>query len=264
MASARADAALGRLRQALATIDSDRGFPADAKPCLALGVPTVDAALQGGLALGALHELAPAAPAQFGAATGFALALAALSAAKGRPALVIQTDFAALEAGALYGLGLDVLGLPMERLLLLRVPRPLDALWAFEEALKSRALAATLAELPEAGPMADLTATRRLVLAARTGGGLGLLLRHRRSPLPTAAMTRWEVAAAVSAPDRFGGLGRTAFDLSLSRNRRGRCGRFLLCWNHDERTFVPQALSLGVVEAARDRSADARPPARAG
>ena len=28
-------------------------------------------------------------------------------------------------------------------------------------------------------------------------------------------MTRWQIAAAVSQPDAYGGLGRTAFDLSL-------------------------------------------------
>ena len=69
-------------------------------------------------------------------------------------------------------------------LLILRVSRPLDLLWAFEEALKSRGLAAVLAELPESGAAADLTATRRLTLAARAGGGLGLLLRHRPSRSP--------------------------------------------------------------------------------
>ncbi len=111
---------------------------------------------------------------------------------------------------------------------MLRVPRPVDALWACEEALKSRGVAVVIAELPEAGEAADFTATRRLTLAARAGGGLGLLLRHRPLPLATAATTRWQVAAAPSTPDRFGGLGRTAFDLSLNRNRRGHSGRFIV------------------------------------
>jgi hypothetical protein len=66
-------------------------------------------------------------------------------------------------------------------------------------------------------------------------------------------MTRWQVGAALSRPDRFGGLGGTSFDLVLQRNRRGRCGRWITDWNHDERTFVPQALSLGMAEAAFDR-----------
>jgi protein ImuA len=206
------------------------------------------------LAFGALHELAPAGAAQLGAALGFALTIATLTAADQR-ILVIQTDFAAQESGVPYGPGLAALGLPMQRLLLLRLPRPVDLLAAFEEALKSPAVAVAIAELPETGA-ADLTATRRLSLAAREGGGLGLLLRHQPSPLPTAALTRWEVGAAPSVPDRFGGLGRTAFALSLIKNRRGPCGRFTVCWNHHECRFVPP-LSLAVAATAVDRPTDA-------
>jgi protein ImuA len=235
------------------------GFPPHLSPwgaqkgSLRFGVPALDEALQGGLAFGALHELAPASELQLGSALGFGLAIAALAAADGRQVLCIATDYAALAAGTLYGLGLDGFGLAMERLLILRVAHPRDALWGFEEALKCPALAAVLTELPEAGAAADFTATRRLSLAAQAGRGLGLLLRHRPSPLPSAAMTRWQVAAAASLPDRFGGLGDARFDLSLQRNRRGRCGRWITGWNHHERAFVPQALSFGMAAAACDR-----------
>ena len=257
---------LDQLRQVVAAIDPSRvSFSPRFSPwgaeegSLRLGVPALDDALQGGLALRALHELVPASELQLGCAFGFGLAIAALAAAGGRQVLCIATDFTAREAGTPYGVGLDHLGLPMDRLLILRIAHPRDALWAFEEALKCRALAAVLAELPEAGVAADLTATRRLSLAAQAGGGLGLLLRHRPYPLPSAALTRWQVAAALSKPDRFGGLGGTRFDLSLHRNRRGRCGRWITDWNHHERIFVPQALSLGMAEAARDRSDRAQP-----
>jgi protein ImuA len=205
-----------------------------------------------------LHELAPAGEPHLGAAFGFALALAALAAKDGRQVLCITTEFAAREGGAPYGVGLDLFGLPVEGLLILRVAHPRDALWGFEEGLKCRAVAAVLAELPEEGNAADFTATRRLSLAAQAGNGLGLLLRHHRFPLPSAAMTRWQVAAAASSPDRFGGLGGTRFDLSLERNRRGRCGRFIADWSHDGRIFLQQALSLGMAEAACDRSDRAR------
>jgi protein ImuA len=267
MASVAPGDALCHLRRAVADLDpsSAASFGEEAG-LLSLGLPEVDAALQGGFARGAVHELAPAGPAQQqpGAVTGFALALAALAAVGGRAALWIQTDFAALEAGIPYGPGLDLFGLPLRHLLILRVSRPFDLLWAFEEALKSRGVAVVLAELPESGAAADLTATRRLSLAARAGGGLGLLLRHRPCPLATAAMTRWQVVPAISQPDAYGGLGRTAFDLSLSKNRRGRCGRWIVCWNHDERIFVPQALSLGVAETAGNGSPHASPLVRAG
>jgi protein ImuA len=262
MVSAPADATLRRLRQELVSL-KNTGFSEDAG-ALTLGLQAADAALGGGLARGALHELAPAVPAQFGAAAGFALALATLATAgSGRPALVIQTDFGALEAGAFYGPGLEAFGLPMDRLIVLRVPRPIDVLWACEEALKSRGVAIVIAELPDDGVVADLTATQRLTLAARAGGGLGILLRQRPSHLATAATTRWQAAAAPSTPDRYGGLGRTAFDLSLNRNKRGRCGRFLLCWDHHDRVFLP-ALSVGVAAAASDGSADPLRLARIG
>jgi protein ImuA len=167
-------------------------------------------------------------------------------------ALWIQTDYAVLEGGKPYGTGLDRFGLPLDRLLILRVARPLDALWGFEEALKSPSVAGVIAELPQDGAAADLTATRRLSLAARASNGLGILLRHREPCSATSAMTRWKVAAAPTEADRFGGLGRTAFDLSLEKNRRGRCGRFIVYWDHEARSFIAQAAaSFGLPDMTR-------------
>jgi protein ImuA len=232
-----------RLRRTIASsealVDETRMLP--------LGVPAVDAALGGGLACAALHDLS-AAPVHLGAAAGLALALAALSPEKAKQTLWIATDFGMLETGALYGPGLDHIGLDTARLLAARVARPIDALFAMEEALKCRALSTVVAEID--GEI-DLTATRRLSLAAREGGALGLLLRHKPSDAPSAARTRWEIAACPSVPDELGGLGRTAFTLSLVRNRRGPCGTWTLTWDHHERVFA--ALSLGVDAASRDR-----------
>ena len=117
-----------------------------------------------------------------------------------------------------------------------------------EEALKCRALATVVAELSaSAGPHRDAAAS----LAARDGGALGLLLCHKPNDAPSVARTRWRIAPAPSVPDEFGGLGRTAFALSLTRNRRGPCGAWTLTWDHHEHAFA--ALSLGVAEAASDR-----------
>jgi protein ImuA len=268
--------ALGGLRRTVASIETSGTFSArpvaglePANAGLRLGLPAIDRALGGALAGAALHEFAPADPLQTAAATGFVLALAALSqpadggsaggsaasrpAASGRQVVWLQTDFAALEAGLPYGPGLDLIRLVMDRLMIVRVPHPRDLLWGFEEALKSPAVAVVLGELPESAGAADLTATRRLSLAARAGGGIGLLLRHRPGGIATAAMTRWEVAAAPSRPDRYGGLGRTAFALSLNRNRRGPCGRWIVSWDHAEHSFMPQALPLGLAQTAADR-----------
>jgi protein ImuA len=233
---------LARLRRAIARTEA---LP-EAARLRALGVADVDAALGGGLPCAALHEVSAQAV-HLGAAAGFALILAALAREPGKETLWVTTDFGSLETGALYGPGLDQLGLDTARLLIVRVKRPVDALFAMEEALKCRALATVVGELTEAP---DLTASRRLSLAARDGGALGLLVCHRLSDAPSAARTRWRIAPAPSQPDEFGGLGPTAFSLSLTRNRRGTCGTWTLAWDHHERAF--STLSRGVAEAAAD------------
>jgi protein ImuA len=258
--SADVAATLCRLRQAVTKIEgqtTDLGLAAEP---LRTGIADMDARLKGGLARGGLHEIAPEAPRDFGAAAGFVLALAAR--ADRRPqTLWILTDHAAGESGDLYGPGSELFGLSMRHLLLLKVRRPVDVLWAAEEALKSGALASVIAELPGDAPLADLTATRRLTLAVRDTGSLAFLLRHRPSVLTSSAETRWEVAAASSEPDRFGGMGRTTLALSLVKNRRGPIGRFLVAWDHHERVFT--ALSVGVAAAVADRPVRA-PRASAG
>jgi protein ImuA len=246
------DSALIDLRKTVARIEgySPDLTATDARP-LAFGLSSLDRALAGGLAPAALHEVTPGSMADLGSALGFTLALAARARQPRKTVLWIATDFAALEAGDIYGLGCDLFGLCARELVIVKVARATDALWAMEEALKCRALSAAIAELPNDAPLADLTATRRLTLAAREGGGFGFLLRHRASALTSSAETRWRVAASNAQPDRFGGLGHTAFSLTLHKNRRGPTGRWPIRWNHHERAF--EALSLGVAAAAPDR-----------
>lgn len=243
MLPAKTEQHLSLLRRAIAKSEA---LPEETRS-LTLGVPAIDTALGGGLPRASLHEVS-ATPLHLGAAAGFTLALAALAQEPQKETLWIATDFGMLETGTPYGPGLGQFGLSAERLLVMHVARPVDALFAMEEALKCRALSAVIAEL---GEVPDLTATRRLSLAAKDQGGLGLILRHSPSDAPSAARTRWQVTAAPSVPDEFGGLGRTAFSLALIRNRRGPCGNWTLTWDHHERVFA--ALSLGVAEAARDR-----------
>jgi protein ImuA len=251
LTGAQAPDALARLRQKL---ENAQPYQCD-KASFPLGLRAADAVLGGGLARCAFHEISPQAPIHLGAATGFALALAALAGKGGaRETLLIQTDVARYESGAPYGIGLDHFGLPSRRLLVLRARRPIDALFAMEEALKCRAIASVIAELPD--DAADLTATRRLSLAARAHDGLGLLLRHRSTSAPSAAMTRWEVAASPGPRDAFGGIGTTAFLLSLVKNRRGPCGRFGVAWSHHELAFVA-ADPVVVAAPFADRPADA-------
>jgi protein ImuA len=231
------------------------------RPKMALGVAPLDAALSGGLEKAALHECAPASALHLGAATAFASGLARMAqhsqnSASGKRIVWIQQDFARAEGGAPYAPGCDAFGLASSELLVVRAARESDALWAMEESLKSSAVAAVIGEFSSPTEI-DLTASRRLSLAAQQGGGLGLLLRHKPDPHPQAAATRWTISSAFATPesigDAFGGLGPIAVSLSLTKNRRGPTGRWNLVWNHHEGHFAEAPLSVAVAAATADR-----------
>jgi len=213
-----------------APLDAPGAAFSPSHPLLPLGLPHLDGVLGGGLALGALHEAAARGPGAEGALTGFALALAARAAFQlKRPVLMVQHELAELEAGSLYAPGLAELGLCGGALVLVRVRKAQDVLFAMEEGLKCGGLSAVLGEVGTAFPGA-LTATRRLSLAARAHPVLGLLLRQRPDAAACAALTRWVIAPAASTPrDAHGGLGLPTLEAALMRNRLGPLGRWTLC-----------------------------------
>jgi len=242
------------MAQPRAPFSPSRFAGAEAGLSFALGLPRIDGVLGGGLALHALHEIAPSAPSHAGAALGWALILAGQALRRRRARaeiLLVQQDFAALESGALYGAGLSAFGLAPARVLLVRAARPLDALWTMEEGLRCAGFAAVIGEIGQSQE-ADLTATRRLSLSAQAGEGLGLLLRPRPDPNASACVTRWEVAAAPGTGDRFGGLGRIGFALNLTKNKRGPTGAWDVEWDVYERGFA-SADSLPVAAPSSGR-----------
>jgi protein ImuA len=194
---------MARLRRVIAQIEAEAG-PAGERLAQRLSLArSFDSALGGGLADDALHEIAPARPADGAAAMGFALALAARFLSQ-RPAsaLVISEGFAAEESGALYGPGLVAHGLPLSRLVFVRAPDAALAFWAIEEALKCGAPGVVVGEIWSLKGY-SLAASRRLLLAARKGKVPALLILAsaygQAERLSSAAETRFEIAAAPSA-----------------------------------------------------------------
>lgn len=256
-------AGIAGLRRRIAAIEA--GGAADGSPgtqgFLPLGIGSVDAGLGGGLALGALHEASARAPGVEGPLLAFGLALAALAArTRRRPVLMVQQELAGLEGGWLYGPGAEEAGLPEGALILVRVRRAEEALLVMEEALKCSGLSAVLGEV--ATPLPDaLTATRRLSLAARTGGGIGLLLRPSPDPAPCAAVTRWRIAPEPSpVPDAFGGLGPACVSARLTRNRHGPPGAWRLVLEPGALVLAPAGRAIG--PAPWEARHDTRPGGR--
>ena len=211
-----------------------------------------------GLRRDALHELRSETSRDAASATGFAAALmACLAEIDRRPVLWVAEASALHEAGLPYGAGLDRFGTDSSRLILVRVRKPAEALWVFEEGLACRGLAAVLAEIRGNPRVLDLTATRRLALRAEAGGVMGLLMRQSAAPDATAAETRWSVAPLpAGVTDGYpAGIGRPAWRLTLERNRRGPAGTADVEWDHDRRAFA--CLEAG--RPAHPRSVPAAP-----
>ena len=249
-------ALLSDLRRRIATGPQPEGGSGRAMP---LGDPRLDAALGGGLPSVGLHEICGFAPRDATTAAGFTLTLLTrLLACKDGLVLWVEQDFAGIEAGRLYGPGLGGLGFDPGRLLLASVQRPAEALWAMEEGLRCQALLAVAGELWDAPRTLDLTATRRLSLAARARGAMALVLHHGNDPGPSAALTRWRVRAHAASPlidDR--GLGHPAFEVALMRNRLGPCGAWTVEWDPHERVFRSAAPPVRLAAASPDRPARA-------
>ncbi|MCR9121643.1 MAG: hypothetical protein NXH91_05175 [Phyllobacteriaceae bacterium] len=225
---------------------SERAIPLDAGP--------VDRSLDGAFARGALHEMFAAQAADAAALTGFCAGLAHCISGDAGRVVWIRQGFSESEAGPLFMPGLAALGLDPTHIIHVRVRRPEDGLRAALEAVRCTALGAVLIELWGMPGSLDLTATRRLALAAETSGTAPLLMRLAAEPGPSVAQTRWRVAAAPSRALAANAPGRPAFDITLLRNRAGVSGqRWHLEWDHERKCFRHGAALSGGVAAVPDK-----------
>jgi protein ImuA len=268
------NATLSHLRGRIAALEGSALGPAlegkstgEDHGVIPFGLAAIDDHLPaGGLAGGCVHEITDGS--NSGSATAFAAALAGRAQRLHRPPVVwIAPRIDQRES--LYGPGLAAFGLDPAALIIVRAPGhgrngAAQALWAMEEALRTPAIGAVCAEIDAV----DLTASRRLQLAAEAGGTFGLLLR---SPLqdganngdnsaippaipPIASVTRWRVTAAPSGPAWPPPLlGATRWQVELLRARGGRPHHWLLEWQHDPTDETAGGFALAA--ASGDRSA---------
>ncbi|WP_137788293.1 protein ImuA [Sphingomonas sp. 3P27F8] len=211
-------AVIAQLRETLRTIEGDGHRRREVMP---FGIEALDARLAaGGLRLDALHEIAPATPSLADDACA-TLLMAGIAARAWGPILWV------VHRRDLFAPGLYQAGLSPERVIYAEARDDAELLALMEEGIRHRGLGAVLGEAKRAA----MGSTRRLQLAAEGGRTIALLMkRHAREggdPLavPSAAITRWRVAAAPSAPlptrGLAGGIGRARWHLSLARQRGG-------------------------------------------
>lgn len=209
--------ALDTLRARIATIEAGGRLRWGVLP---FGVAALDACLPGGgLARGALHEVA-------GDADGLVQGAAAALFAAGIVGRAGGQVLWCVTRPGLFAPALSQAGLDPERVIQAEAGDERTVLACCEAGLRHGGLGAVVGEVAEL----SLTASRRLQLAAEASGSLAIMLRRMwrardSSALgqPTAAATRWRVTALLSSPLPVPGIGRARWLLELVRCRGGAC-----------------------------------------
>ncbi len=193
------------------------------------------------LARGALHEFYTGVEADGVSLSALALMLGRAGGTQAR--LWVRHEALGCETGTPHPAGLAELGLDPARLLLVRARDAPSALQAGLEGARCTALGAVIVEIRGEARAYDLTASRRLSLAARASGVPVFLLRSGAKVMASAAETRWRARAAPSRALAAKAPGPPAFHLTLLRARSGDQGlsredlQHHLEWNRDAKRF---------------------------
>lgn len=153
---------------------------------------------------GLLHEICADDRRDGGVALGFALGQARHLLTPVRPALlIVQLVGETRDLGVPYGAGLLSFGIDPDAVVLGRIETMGEFLWAIEEALGCRAVAAVIADLGRPRRELDFTASRRLSLRAGTAGASLFLMRYGTGREASAAKLRWRVVPEPSGDVPF-------------------------------------------------------------
>jgi protein ImuA len=189
---------------------------------LPFGAPEVDARLPGGgLALGALHEVAGGGNGALDGAAAALFAAGILARTQGPVLWCASSD--------LFAPALAQVGLHPDRVIYAEPSSDKAILACMEEGLRHGGLAGVVGEI---GRLA-MTPSRRLQLAAETSGTLAIAIRRWRRPAeaadfgqPTASTTRWRISALPASPLPVPGVGRPRWFVELIRAKAGECAEF--------------------------------------
>jgi protein ImuA len=211
-----------RLREQIQRLE---GVPLRARAVLPFGVAAIDSRLPGGgLALGALHEVAGGGNAAIDGAAAALFAAGIAARTKGKVLWCITRQ-------DLFAPALAQVGLAADRVIYVDACDEKSVLACFEEGVRHGGLGAVVAEVARL----SMTSSRRLSLAAEASGSIAIAVRRWRRQTeaadfgqPTASATRWRVSTMPSTPLPVPGVGRARWLLELIRCRAGESADFVV------------------------------------
>lgn len=220
---------------------------------------------------GLLHEVFTDERRNAGAALGFALGQARGLLGPERPAiLIVQLAHELQDMGLPYGVGLKSFGIDPAAVVLTRAETPAEFLWAIEEAVGCRAVAAVVADIAGTPRALDFTASRRLGLRAQAAGTSVFLTRYGVGREASAARLRWRVEPGPSGEVAFDprAPGRPRWRVELEKGRHSAAGRvgtnFLLDWTENGFVVVDSSSTEGTPALAERAPSPGAVPAALG
>ncbi|HKT86346.1 MAG TPA: hypothetical protein VJQ77_09700 [Novosphingobium sp.] len=167
-----------------------------------------------------------------------ALAFALCRSGKGKAGAALLARRRTRSQAVINGDGLALLGFDPACLTIVDADGELDLLRAGLEAARCPGVDLVLLETKGRFAGYDLTASRRLALAAERSRSCVIVLRHDAQPRPSAAWTRWDIASAPSLALEADAPGHPAIEARLLRWQGGPAGRhWRLEWDIDHGTF---------------------------
>ncbi|OYY67572.1 ImuA family protein [Sphingomonas sp. 28-63-12] len=228
--------------------DVERARARDAPLLVPTGHAVIDAAIGGGIMRARLHEIFAETIDDSGSAAGFAAMLCVQLARPGATIFWLREQAAEARGGCLHAPGLAELGIDPGRVILGVMDDALGLLRVAGEVVRCPDIDVAVIELWKNPRVLDLTASRRLAVAAQGSGVTALMLRADAEPGPSAAQTRWSVASAIAAPLEASAPGYPTFELNLLRQRGGSADRsWQVEWNRDQGVFREAAFPRAVV-----------------
>ncbi|MBP2160601.1 MULTISPECIES: ImuA family protein [Asticcacaulis] len=204
-------------------IERISGVVTRTRTVLPFGISEIDRRLpKGGLAIGAVHEVAGGANGALDAAAAIAF-VAGIAARTGGQVLWCYSQ------ADLFSPALARNGLGEDRVVFFEAPDDTAILGCCEEALRHGGLSAVVGEVAKLSRVSS----QRLQMAAEATGTMALIVRRWKRQVdardfgtPTAAYTRWRVTETQSTPLPVRGVGRARWFLELMRCRGGECAEF--------------------------------------
>ena len=186
--------------------------------------------------IGTLHEFISDEPADAASTSGFMTALIGKFIKTGGLCLWISSE------RKIFPATLKQFGVEPDRVIFICAPKPKEALWIAEEAMKCEALTAVVGEIKEM----SFTVSRRFQLAVERSGVTGFI--HRYRPLAenaVACTARWRITPLPSqTDDGLPGMGHSCWNVQLLKVKNGMPDSWQVSWRGD---FMPMAVQRHII-----------------